>query len=85
MGLAVGIDIGGTKIAGGVVDDDGNILQMDRRSTRVAARMRSEKVVIDPVNEYKAEFGVESVGIGLLDSSTRSVPESSSPQPRLDR
>ena len=65
MGLAVGIDIGGTKIAGGVVDDDGNILQMDRRSTPSRGPDALEKVVIDLVNEYKAEFGVESVGIGF--------------------
>lgn len=31
--LAVGIDIGGTKIAGGVVDDDGNILRRARVAT----------------------------------------------------
>ena len=65
MGLAVGIDIGGTKIAGGVVDDDGNILQMDRRSTPSRGPDALEKVVIDLVNEYKSEYDIEAVGIGF--------------------
>ena len=65
MGLAVGIDIGGTKIAGGIVDDDGNILQMDRRSTPSRGPDALEKVVIDLVNEYKSEYDIEAVGIGF--------------------
>ncbi len=65
MGLAIGIDIGGTKIAGGVVDDEGNILQSDRRSTPSRSAEALEKVVVDLVNEYKSEFEVSSVGIGF--------------------
>jgi glucokinase len=33
MGLAVGIDVGGTKIAGGVVDEKGTILATARRES----------------------------------------------------
>jgi glucokinase len=31
--LAVGIDIGGTKVAAGVVDDDGRVVEQVRRDT----------------------------------------------------
>ena len=31
--LAIGIDIGGTKVAGGVVDSDGTVLARARRDT----------------------------------------------------
>jgi glucokinase len=33
MGLAIGVDIGGTKVAAGVVDDDGRVLTRLRRDT----------------------------------------------------
>ena len=31
--LAIGIDIGGTKVAGGIVDDEGRVLHRSRRDT----------------------------------------------------
>ncbi|MFA7267378.1 MAG: ROK family protein, partial [Candidatus Nanopelagicales bacterium] len=64
MTLAIGIDIGGTKIAGGVVDEDGTILQADRRGTPSRSAEALEAVVVELVNEYKAEYDVTSVGIG---------------------
>jgi glucokinase len=33
MGLTIGVDVGGTKIAGGVVDEAGKILSRTRRTT----------------------------------------------------
>ena len=33
MGLAIGVDLGGTKIAAGVVDETGNVVAHDRRPT----------------------------------------------------
>jgi glucokinase len=33
MGLTIGVDIGGTKVAAGVVDEDGRILARVRRDT----------------------------------------------------
>ena len=65
MTLAIGIDIGGTKIAGGVVDEDGTILQADRRGTPSRSAEALEAVVVELVNEYKAEYDVTSVGIGF--------------------
>jgi glucokinase len=45
--LAIGIDIGGTKVAGGVVDEHGEILQRTRRDT--PHRSTSPKVVEDTI------------------------------------
>ncbi len=33
MTLAIGVDIGGTKVAAGVVDEDGAIVDFERRDT----------------------------------------------------
>ena len=33
MSLAIGVDIGGTKISAGVVDEDGRVLDHERRHT----------------------------------------------------
>ena len=32
--LAIGIDIGGTKVAGGLVDEEGQVLERMRRDTQ---------------------------------------------------
>ena len=33
MALSIGVDVGGTKIAAGVVDDEGKVLQTIRRDS----------------------------------------------------
>ncbi|EWT05971.1 glucokinase [Intrasporangium chromatireducens Q5-1] len=67
--LAIGIDIGGTKVAGGVVDATGHILTRARRST--PHRSTSPQVVEDTIVECVDELlaGVEghrvvAVGVG---------------------
>lgn len=68
--LVIGIDIGGTKVAGGVVDEQGVILQRTRRDT--PHRSTSPKVVEDMivacVDELLATTGdpqdVVALGIG---------------------
>ena len=67
-GLAVGIDIGGTKVAGGVVDADGSVVARARRDT--PHRSTSPAVVEDMIVEVVAELidvagdDVVAVGIG---------------------
>jgi glucokinase len=68
-GLAIGIDIGGTKVAGGVVDADGNITHRARRDT--PHRSKSPAVVEDTILEVIAELmqivgseTIAAVGIG---------------------
>ena len=67
--LAIGIDIGGTKVAGGVVDVDGNVIHRARRDT--PHRSKSPSVVEGTIVEVVAELmqcagpeAVVAVGIG---------------------
>jgi glucokinase len=67
--LAIGIDIGGTKVAGGVVDVDGNITHRARRDTPHRSKSPSvvEDTIVDVVNELMQVVGSEpvaAVGIG---------------------
>jgi glucokinase len=67
--LAIGIDIGGTKVAGGVVDEAGRILQRTRRDT--PHRSTSPKVVEDTIIECvdellaMADDGDQMVAVGI--------------------
>ena len=62
----VGIDIGGTKIAAGVVDGDGRILEQLR--TETPHKSKSPKVVEDTITELVLDLAdrhdVHAVGIG---------------------
>ena len=62
----VGIDIGGTKIAAGVVDGDGRILEQLR--TETPDKSKSPKVVEDTITELVLDLAdrhdVHAVGIG---------------------
>ncbi|MFN3925128.1 MAG: ROK family protein, partial [Pseudarthrobacter sp.] len=48
-GLAIGIDIGGTKVAAGVVDADGRILREARRATPGSDPRAVEQVIVELV------------------------------------
>ena len=63
-GLAIGIDIGGTKVAAGLVDSSGRVLAEVRRSTPGQNPREVEAVIVDLVRELSAEKHVWSVGIG---------------------
>ena len=63
-GLAIGIDIGGTKVAAGVVDADGRILSEARRATPGSDPRAVERVIVDLVEELGAGHRIWSVGIG---------------------
>ena len=67
--LAIGIDIGGTKVAGGVVDTGGNITHRARRDTPHRSKSPSvvEDTIVDVVDELMHIVGSETVaavGIG---------------------
>ena len=55
MGLAVGIDVGGTKIAGGVVDEGGKILATARRESPATDTEAIERNIQDLVAELRAD------------------------------
>ncbi|WP_240341771.1 ROK family glucokinase [Arthrobacter sp. Alg241-R88] len=63
-GLAIGIDIGGTKVAAGVVDAEGRILNEARRSTPGTDPRAVEQVIVELVEELGRGHRIWSVGIG---------------------
>jgi glucokinase len=64
MGLAIGVDIGGTKVAAGVVDADGRILARLRRDTPAQDPAKTEDVIADCIRELAADHEVEAAGLG---------------------
>jgi len=67
--LAIGIDIGGTKVAGGVVDVEGNVVHRARRDTPHRSKSPSvvEGTIVEVVTELMQVAGpdtVAAVGIG---------------------
>ena len=75
--LAIGVDIGGTKIAAGVVDEDGHVLARARRETPGT----DAGAVLDAIADVTAELRefyptVKAVGIGaagFVDASQSTV------------
>ena len=64
MALAIGVDIGGTKVAAGVVDDDGAVLEVVRRPTPSTDVVETEQTIADVVRELAERHEVVAVGIG---------------------
>ncbi|KAE8763844.1 ROK family glucokinase [Georgenia thermotolerans] len=60
---AIGVDIGGTKIAAGVVDDAGVVRAQRRYDTDPTDPVAIESAVIRAVNELRAEHQVAAVGV----------------------
>jgi glucokinase len=64
VGLAIGVDIGGSKVAAGVVDEDGAVLDRARRDTPGTEITRTEDVIVEVVLELAERHEVQAVGIG---------------------
>jgi glucokinase len=64
MSLTIGIDIGGTKVAAGVVDEAGNVLALLRRRTPSREPAHVTDVVVEVVGQLRSLHEVEAVGIG---------------------
>jgi glucokinase len=62
--LAIGVDVGGTKVAAGVVDEDGTVLAKTRRPTPSQSPADVEQTVADLVDELRQDHVVHAVGIG---------------------
>src|SRR4051812_31866163 len=76
MGLAVGIDVGGTKIAGGVVDERGQVLATARRESPATDSDAIERNIQDLVAELRRDHDVVAVGVGaagFVDSGRSTV------------
>ena len=62
--LTIGVDVGGTKVAAGLVDEQGTILRRTRRPTPSASPSDVEDVIAACVEELCDGADVEAVGIG---------------------
>jgi len=75
MALTVGVDVGGTKIAGGVVDERGRILATARRESPATDTDAIGHSVADLVAELRSAHDITAVGVGAAGfvDSTRSL------------
>ncbi len=64
MSLTIGVDIGGTKVAAGVVDEHGKIIERVRRPTPSASPGRTEQVIAEAVSDLLGRHQVTAVGLG---------------------
>ncbi len=74
--LAIGIDIGGTKIAAGVVDEDGRILARLKRQTPTTEPVAVIDAITEITEELRREHHITAVGIGaagFVDASQSTV------------
>jgi glucokinase len=63
-GLTVGVDVGGTKIAAGVVDEAGKLIAHTRRETPAQDTRGVLSAIADGVRELAQTHRVSAVGIG---------------------
>ncbi|NUS52901.1 MAG: ROK family glucokinase [Nocardioidaceae bacterium] len=64
MALTAGIDVGGTKIAGGVVDEKGTILTTARRESPATDTEAIQREIEDLVAELRDQHDIVAVGVG---------------------
>ena len=64
MSLACGIDVGGTKIAGGVVDDDGTVVEKLRVESPAEDVEAIEEAIAGLVTELASRHEITAVGVG---------------------
>jgi glucokinase len=65
MGLTIGVDVGGTKIAAGVVDDAGTVVETTRRDTPDTDDKVTEAAIVELIRDLGSRHDVSAVGIGL--------------------
>jgi glucokinase len=64
MSLTIGVDIGGTKVAAGVVDEHGKIIERVRRPTPSASPERTEQAIAGAITDLLGRHQVTAVGLG---------------------
>jgi glucokinase len=63
--LTIGVDVGGTKVLGGVVTPDGEVLATERRATPDDDSRQTAIVIADVVEQLVGAYpDVEAVGVG---------------------
>ncbi|SDT64347.1 ROK family glucokinase [Actinoplanes derwentensis] len=65
MTLTIGIDVGGTKVAGGVVDEHGTVLASNRRATPADDQAGTRDTIVEVAAELAAHYPTATaIGIG---------------------
>lgn len=64
MSLAIGVDIGGTKVSAGVVDEHGAVIDRERRGTPNHDVAETEQIIAEVVGALAARHDAVAVGIG---------------------
>lgn len=76
MAYSIGVDVGGTKVLGGVVDGDGRVLAHARRDTPRQGGAELTQTIADVACELMKDFAVDSVGIsaaGFVSSDRKTM------------
>jgi len=63
--LTIGIDIGGTKISGGIVDSNGNVIDSARLNTPAAGGKDLIDAVIALIKQFQNKYEISGIGISI--------------------
>ena len=76
MSFTIGVDVGGTKVLGGVVDQTGKVLKSARRDTPREGGAALTQAIADVAKELMADFTIDSVGVsaaGFVSSDRKTM------------
>jgi len=76
MSFTIGVDVGGTKVLGGVVDQNGKVLKLARRDTPREGGAALTRAIADVAKELIADFTIDSVGVsaaGFVSSDRKTM------------
>lgn len=76
MSLTVGVDVGGTKVLGGVVDANGKVLATSRRDTPREGGKALTQIIADVALELMKDHAVSAVGVsaaGFVSSDRKTM------------
>jgi glucokinase len=76
MSLTIGIDVGGTKVLGGVVDESGKVLTTARKDTPRQGGSALTQTIADVAKELLQQHSVSSVGVsaaGFVSSDRKTM------------
>ena len=76
MSYTIGIDVGGTKVLGGVVDETGKIVATARKDTPRQGGAALTQTIADTAKELMAQYEVSSVGVsaaGFVSSDRKTM------------
>ena len=76
MALTIGIDVGGTKVLGGVVDDNGKVLTTARKDTPRQGGTALTETIANVAKELLEQHSVSSVGVsaaGFVSSDRKTM------------